>query len=65
MKFEKIKSTLYKAQGKNGTFTIKKSSNLWWASYINNNTFKTFRFPPRKSLKDSKEMCMENDYWEE
>ena len=62
MEFEKIKSTLYVAQGKESKFTIQKSRGLWWGTCQNKTT--VFRFPPKKLLKEAMKICKENYYWE-
>lgn len=63
MQFEKIKSTLYQARGKNGIFQTRKSNGAWWSTYIG--VEKCFRLPPRHTVKEAKQLCMENNYWED
>lgn len=62
MEFKKIRSTLYVAQGNESKFTLKKSRGMWWGTCENNTT--TFRFPPKKQLKEAMKICKENYYWE-
>lgn len=63
MEFEKVKSTLFKAIGLRGFFQIKKSKGLWWPMYWGEN--KAFYLPPQKTLNEARDICKENDYWED
>lgn len=62
MKFVKEKN-MYIARGSIGTFYIKKSQGLFWASYQGN--FKSFKLPPKQKISEAKALCMENYFWEE
>ena len=61
MEWVKEKS-LWVAKGKEGTFTIKKQRGVYYGKYVGKE--KTFNFPPKKSIKELKEIIQENFYWE-
>jgi len=67
MKWVKKTSTNQIASGKMGSFCIHKSRDLWWANYIpaDGSGRKTFKMPPRDTLREIKELCEDNVYWEE
>lgn len=65
MKFKKIKSTLHQARGDRGIFQITKSCGRWWGRYYGLKNDKNFRMPPMIKLKDAKQICEENEYWED
>ena len=62
MIFEKQGSS-YIARGKNGYFYIRKSRGKYWAEYIGQKI--AFKFTGRKFIKEAKELCQGNSYWEE
>ena len=62
LKFEKVKN-VYIAKGEKGYFYIRKSRGLYRAEYIGQT--KAFKFPAREFIKDAKELCQGNAYWEE
>lgn len=49
------------AKGEYGTFVISKSRGFYIAKYFGE---KNFTFPLNRSIKDLKEICQENYYWE-
>lgn len=62
MKFEK-QGSLYIATGEKGCFYIKKSRGWFWAEYVGK--CRAFKFPPCQFIKEAKELCRGNAYWEE
>ena len=62
MQWIKNKST-YTAQGELGKFVVQKSRNVYFAKYISAD--KSFNLPPSQSLKEIKETCESNFYWED
>lgn len=50
------------AQGKNGKFVIESSRGQYVATYIGATRF---TMPRKRSIRELKEMCEENFYWEE
>lgn len=50
------------AKGVEGTFTIKKFRNQYYGKYVGKE--KSFSFPPKKSVKELKNLIQENYYWE-
>ena len=61
MKWTQDKS-IQVAKGKDGTFTIKKQRGFYYGKYVGKQ--KSFNFPPKKSLRELKELIKENYYWE-
>lgn len=51
------------AKGNDGTFKIKKQHGLFYGKYIGKD--KSFNFPPKKSIKELKQIIQENYYWED
>ena len=49
------------AKGRDGTFTIKKNRGMYYGKYVGKTNF---NLPPKKSIKELKELIRENHYWE-
>ncbi len=62
MKWVQITSTKWEAVGAEGAFYIERSCGLFWSRYVSK--AKTFKNHPKKTLKEAKEFCEENAYWE-
>ncbi len=65
MKWEKASSSEWKAAGKFGAFFIKKSCGKFWPRYVSSSGRNMFRMPPCNKLTEAKNMCEDNDYWED
>jgi hypothetical protein len=64
MKWEKVGKRRWEAIGNVGRFIIEQSGKLFWARYINNIGTRTFKLKPTQKLKEAKELCQDNYYWE-
>lgn len=66
MKWEKTSSTSWEARGQNGTFYLKANCGGWRGEYIPTNPYgKRFYLRWTKSIRELKNWCEENHYWEE
>lgn len=65
MKWEKLEKApnVQIAIGDFGRFIITKKRNLYYAKYIG--TDKEFNLPPKRSIKELKQTCQDNWYWED
>ena len=52
---------LFVAKGKDGIFTIKKYRGMYYGKYVGKISF---NLPPKKSIRELKELIRENHYWE-
>lgn len=57
------KNWYYEAEGKYGSFKVYKNGYMWVGEYLGK-TGKFFKLPARKYLKDAKELCQQNFWWE-
>lgn len=64
MKWAKIENRLWQAEGEDGTFTINQTGKMFWSRYSSRNGIRTIRMPPKTSIKEAKEMCENNYFWE-
>ncbi len=62
MKWEKVNNKQV-AQGKFGKFVIERGSGFYWAKYYSPG--KNFTLPQHRSIKELKEKCQSNHYWED
>ncbi len=62
MEWVQVSSTKWEAIGKDGTFFIERSGGVFWARYYSE--LKAFKLPGTKKLREAKQLCEENHYWE-
>ncbi len=64
MQWVQTSSTKWEAVGEEGSFYIERSHGLFWGRYSSEINGKSFKMKPKKKLREAKEQCEENFYWE-
>lgn len=63
MQWRQLSSSSWEAAGRFGKFLIERSRGKFWARYSSSDT--AFKMPPKVKLIEAKNMCENNEYWED
>ncbi len=65
MKWKQIAFCKWQAKGNEGDFLVWKDGRVWKARYRSEDKQYTFFLPIKRSLREIKNLCEDNYYWED